>query len=271
MRIVLKTLAFLLLLGSANSYAAKPYEIVFENGAEYHIYLDIVADFNLLTQIEGETVFKQLTREICGTSDCTTRFWLSKEYAAKTATLDDQARKSMVAEYRQESGRQTMISHHAIERREAQFAEATCVKKVFNLYCLGGDSADLPQHSSQKIEGEIDRRYFGDDTAVLSVRGKVAEVIRIYSDMSWLKFGSTEGKISGIYGQPADLSHYPDYANDQSSRATAIRLERAQVVNAWDQGDWSIRWSWLGDNGRLSYTHKALKDVLEAADPGEGF
>jgi hypothetical protein len=252
--------------------ANSDFEVMWSDGDTHYVLIDLMSNTDLLLQLDDDNLYFRPTREICGNADCTTRFYLSRSIAPKNAKEAEAiGKQGMVGEYRMSGGSPIRISNLKAERRDAAVASASCVKEVFNNYCLGGTVSDLPKPLHRDTSGGSDIRLFDDDIGVFVYQDKIAEVRRIYEDMSWIKYDDITFKLSDLYGSPDDYSSYPGYADDRSSRSTAIRIGEAQAVRAWDQGEWSIRWSWFENNGLLIYEHEALSEAMESGLNKEGF
>lgn len=147
-----------------------------------------------------------------------------------------------------------------------------CLKMVFNDYCLGGDlKAIIDRNPPDDVSRDGDATYIiykesADETvSINAIEGKVAVVGKFMQPGSWLNYRSWKARLEEIYGAGDDRSYFPDYANSDSSKATAISLGKGRALHVWDQGEWMIALAWrdreFGIN--LGYMHKALMDVMK--------
>ena len=91
-----------------------------------------------------------------------------------------------------------------------------------------------------------DRLYLESDGEVLLSRStddRVAQVLRSFSTTTWLEYRGLRDRLHSVYGEPADdNTYFPEYADDNDSRETAVRIGAGQVVEVWEQPGFQI---WL--------------------------
>lgn len=141
-----------------------------------------------------------------------------------------------------------------------------CLKLVFNKFCLGGDVAHLLATEKpvfdQVIRGDRVLGFGSDPKAgdlIGIVDGRIASINRQLTPATWLTFNDASAALVKLYGDPVDLSVFPSYAREQSSRETAITLGKGRAVQKWDRGEWTVLLAWgKQDLMMLSYRHKAL-------------
>jgi hypothetical protein len=118
------------------------------------------------------------------------------------------------------------------------------VKEVFNRFCLCGPWSETPK--PDLILSPHARVYNESDGGVLlsrSTDGRVGMVLRTYSTETWLEFMSLSRRVEAIYGEPAaDDSYFPDYADDNDSRETSIRVGSGRIRRQWLQPGFEV---WL--------------------------
>jgi len=140
-----------------------------------------------------------------------------------------------------------------------------CVKVVFSSFCLGAPLSTLPPRPARK----------GDDvwiyaepqpTAVTLVENRVAVVLRFYTPGTWLTYQGLERDLVEKYGKGRDLSFFPSYADDASSRETAISLKKGRAARSWEQQGFTVQLKWeSSEQVVLLYFH----DELEAKRAAE--
>lgn len=134
-----------------------------------------------------------------------------------------------------------------------------CMKVVFESFCLGGSISTLPPNPTRKTEQTW--LYAGSQTTVVTVvDDRIAGVGRFYTPGTWLTYRNVEGDLVEKYGKGKDLSFFPSYANDSSSRETAISLKKGRAVHSWEQQGFTIQLKWeSGENVTLFYFHDELE------------
>lgn len=154
-------------------------------------------------------------------------------------------------------------------------AEETCMKRVFNEYCLGGDmdaQVRKPQPVlHQQREGERFAVIYPDGDGsvyVMAFRGRIYKVLRRYDPSTILRFNDLETILTAKYGPPADQSRYPPYARNRASRVGAIRRGEGRAELVWEPPgeEWSVTLAWNRELGlNLFYLAKDLDARQEQA------
>lgn len=136
-------------------------------------------------------------------------------------------------------------------------AAGSCLKQVFDRYCLGGDfdallrqrPPPLLQTNNQEGRGALylegrERIY------VLAFRGRIYKVVRQYRPATQTHFEDLDRLVSRKYGPPQDRSHFPSYANSWSARIVAIRRGDGRALHVWlSQEGWRLELSWTRELG----------------------
>ena len=146
-----------------------------------------------------------------------------------------------------------------------------CMKKVFYDYCLGGDIKELLKNTSpdKDITKRGVRHLFYKDgeemTMVTGWNGKIIAVAKLHKPASWMNYYQFKSKLKEKYGDGKDESHFPEYANSEISKRTAIELGNGQAQHAWDQGEWKVILTWSdSDLGiSISYHHRQLYSEMQ--------
>lgn len=134
-----------------------------------------------------------------------------------------------------------------------------CMKVVFGSYCLGGPVSSLPLNPASKT---ADAWIYAEPqaTVVTLVDGRVASVGRLYTPGTWLTYRNVEGELLEKYGKGKDLSFFPSYADDSSSRETAINLKKGRAAHSWQQQGFTIQLKWESrEHVVLVYFHDELE------------
>lgn len=153
-------------------------------------------------------------------------------------------------------------------RPEVEAAEKVdmggCLKVAFSSYCLGGMASSLPPGATKK-DGDA-WLYPGAQTTFVRLFGeRVAAVGRIYLPGTWLTYRNLQADLESKYGPGKDLSFYPKYADDDSSRETAIGLKEGRAALSWPQEGYTVQLNWGSRDGvLLLYFHDALEAEREA-------
>ncbi len=139
-----------------------------------------------------------------------------------------------------------------------------CMKVVFGAFCLGAPTSSLPPNPSRKTD-ETWLYLEPKPTMVTFVEDRICSVGRIYSPGTWLTYTSVETELVEKYGKGKDLSFFPTYAKDSSSKETAISLKKGRAVRSWQQQGYTIQLKWENqDNVVLIYFHDELEAKREA-------
>jgi hypothetical protein len=133
-------------------------------------------------------------------------------------------------------------------------AGQTCLKLVFDRYCLGGDydtlMHNMPPPLLQTHDEEGQGAIFLEEREriyVLAFKGRIYKV-----ELSHL--------VSSKYGPPQDLSRFPPYVDSRASRIVAIRRGDGRALQVWPGGQGiRIELSWTREMGvALSYIVEQL-------------
>lgn len=145
--------------------------------------------------------------------------------------------------------------------------DPSCVKKVFNTYCLGAPAAadiswnENGEHTIKDARGDI----------TLTMRDqRIVAVSRRLSPANWLSFTDLKVKLVRLYSTATNTSEFPLYATSRSSKLNAIRAGQGFAGARWDQADWAVLLEWRSlDSMQLRYeisaesTDNASDDTLE--------
>jgi len=141
-------------------------------------------------------------------------------------------------------------------------AAASCLKRVFDRYCLGGDfdsflrqmPPPLLQTNDQEGQGAIyleerERIY------VLAFHGRIYKVVRQYRPSTQARFDELSQLVGSKYGPPQERSQFPPYVDSRASRIVAIRRGDGRALQVWlSQEGWRLELSWTREIGiALSY------------------
>ncbi len=147
-------------------------------------------------------------------------------------------------------------------------AEESCLKVVFDGYCLGGDmSAQLtkdPRYVQQERNGDRFAVVYSlgqESIYVLAYHNRIYKVLHRYDPTTVLRFNDLETILRGKYGPPQDLSRYPGYAHNRAARIGAIRRGEGEAELLWTPAGqpWSVTLGWTRELGiTLDYRAKAL-------------
>jgi hypothetical protein len=145
---------------------------------------------------------------------------------------------------------------------------AGCIKEVFERFCLGGDLKSLPPNPVRK---DSDSMIWAmtQPTFVFIVEGRVGAVGRLYAPGTWLSYRDVLAQLVEKYGPGNDLSHFPSYADDDSSRETAIAVKKGRAARQWKEEGFTIELKWEDrDHVMLIYWHNELE--AEAGGQAKG-
>jgi len=137
----------------------------------------------------------------------------------------------------------------------AAAAEQSCLKLVFNRYCLGGDIDQLSQQflGQRYDEGERSALIYyegGEQDYVLAWRGRIYKALRQYRIATQLRYEELYGLLRDKYGDGADQSRFPIYAKTPGRRQIAIRRGEGRAAHVWRTGGgWHIELSWTRELG----------------------
>jgi hypothetical protein len=154
-------------------------------------------------------------------------------------------------------------------------AEDTCLKQVFNRYCLGGEVAPLMQQQPAVTQNEGERLalifYYGPDRIyVLAFRGLIYKVLRQYRTTTQLRFDELYRLLRDKYGPGEDRSRFPAYASSPGRKQSAIRRGEGLAKHVWEPGDgWHMELSWTRELGlSLAYVADELERQQQAVLEG---
>lgn len=140
-------------------------------------------------------------------------------------------------------------------------ADASCLKQVFGLYCLGGAAP-----AGAPADGE----HAADEHTQLLLRdGRIQAVSRQLQPADWLRFNELKVRLVRLYSTAEDVSDFPRYATSRSSKLNAIRAGRGYAAARWQQPGWAVQLEWrtldhlLLRYERLAPTPTSATDTLE--------
>ena len=148
---------------------------------------------------------------------------------------------------------------HSAPQAAAIQVPQDCMKVAFGSYCLGAPTSSLPTNPAKKTD-ELWVYVEPAPTMVVIVEGRVGSAGRLYSPGTWLTYTGLESDLVEKYGEGKDLSFFPSYADDSSSKETAISLKRGRAARSWQQEGYTIQLKWeSSDNVVLIYYHDELE------------
>jgi len=159
-------------------------------------------------------------------------------------------------------------------------AAETCLKLVFNQYCLGGEVNVLvqqrPAFSFQQRQEDRFAVVYPDgreSVYVLSFRGRIYKVLRKFASATILKYDEMLDLLNAKYGRSQDLSRFPAYVRSDASKIGAIRRGDGRAMHRWQPAGqaWSLTLTWTRELGlAVAYVADELAAAQEAA-AAEGF
>lgn len=155
--------------------------------------------------------------------------------------------------------------------KETIISSSNCIKNVFHKFCLGGSDKSFSNYIEKKVNGDIAQYYFPGLVVVETVKGKIYQVIKMYQNMTWMKYSSLLNRVAKPNGEYIDLSYYPSYVSTDEDRETAINIEKGKALNVWNKKGFTIQLGWVGKETFLRYQHNQLSKIAEELELGEGF
>lgn len=157
-------------------------------------------------------------------------------------------------------------------------AQQSCLKLVFNRYCLGGDVNALAQQmppAMRQDEGDRVALIYQEGTGrdyVLAWRGLVYKVLRTYRVASQLRYEELYRVLRQKYGDGSDRSRFPGDARTPGRKHIAIRRGEGQATHVWPLSEgWHPELSWTREMGlALAYIADEL-DRAQAASLESGY
>ncbi len=130
-------------------------------------------------------------------------------------------------------------------------AQETCLKYVFNRYCLGGTlpAADIATMQLTRIGQDADATWYrsADVNAIIDIsvkNNKINAVIRRDLPAGWLNYIDWRQRLTRLYNNGEDLSQFPEYASSRSSKFNAIYTQKGFAHTLWQQEGWYISLLW---------------------------
>ncbi len=147
---------------------------------------------------------------------------------------------------------------------EPQASQATpstgCLKVVFEVFCLGGAEATLP--NPHEIRGNTRRWYpsYPSAEGAITVEvdaGRVVQVLKLLEvplsptekGGSWREYERLLGLLTQKYGEPHNFSRFPENARTKEAQAASIRAREGVAVHQWPQSGWFVRLAWGSNDG----------------------
>jgi hypothetical protein len=144
----------------------------------------------------------------------------------------------------------------------------TCVKRVFNQFCLGGAANTLmsaePTTTKQEDDGTTLYEFSvsGKHVNVLAKDDTIIAVERYEPPGNWLNFTDWKVKLVRLYGRATDQSTFPAYATSRSSRLNALKAGKGVAKASWSEPGWSVTLVWKEPEFiRLKYTLKTTPSI----------
>lgn len=147
-------------------------------------------------------------------------------------------------------------------------AADTCIKQVFNHYCLGAEApAELLDENNSTVEVD-------DSNGKVTLTIKDARIVAVSRDISpanWLSYTDLKVKLVRLYSTAEDISDFPRYATSRSSKLNAIRAGRGYAASRWEQDGWAVELGWRSlDNMQLRYELHTPSDANTPINALEG-
>ena len=152
------------------------YDVVYKDEGLVHVVIDLLSDISLLEAVSKEPLYQSITKEVCSSENCRARFWIVKGFSPKSSDLDQKQRAGMLAEYIIKEGKAVRIFHKMISHMDEKVVSASCIKEVFNKYCLGGDASTLPKPLSREKKEDIETLVYQENIMATVFRQKIAEI-----------------------------------------------------------------------------------------------
>lgn len=158
----------------------------------------------------------------------------------------------------------------------AQGATESCLKLVFNRFCLGGDVNTLMQREPPALRIDEGERmaltyYDGPEPLyVLAWRGRIYKVVRRYRVATQLRYDELYLVLRDKYGPGEDESRFPASADTPGRRQIAIRRGEGLALHRWAvAGGWRIELGWTRELGlSLAYVADGLDSQQAASSQG---
>lgn len=150
----------------------------------------------------------------------------------------------------------------------------SCLKLVFDEYCLGGSMQQLRQRYPAGLPQQQGKRsaviYFQgrERTFVMAYEGRIYKVLHTYEPASQIQLKELQQRLEAKYGAYRDRSHYPGYARNMASQIGAIRRGEGELRYVWQfpEQTWRIELEWTRKLGiTLAYLANELDDKQQAA------
>lgn len=142
-------------------------------------------------------------------------------------------------------------------------AASSCLKLVFNQYCLGGDIQEqerrMPSPSYRQKEGDRYGLIYSEGNEliyVLSYKGRIYKVLRRYEGVPRQSFEEVEKLLAAKYGGAEEHGAFPSYAQSPGSRMGAILRGEGEAIKVWRPAgeSWVIELRWSRQMGvNLAY------------------
>lgn len=137
-----------------------------------------------------------------------------------------------------------------------------CRKKVMGEYCLGGSIHGLPKPAVSD-DGTLMYLHGGKKVVLMTVDERIASVSVFYPDPSWLHYRNLLSNLNEKYGRGFNEDVFPDYAKNDTSKATSIALKKGRALTYWIQTGWTLSYAWASDSWSvLEYKHHELGELL---------
>jgi len=142
-------------------------------------------------------------------------------------------------------------------------ADETCLLRVFNQYCLGGDimqlSSQRPDFIHQQREDErfaLIYRAGRERDYVMAYRGRIYKVLRKFDPSTSARYREWRDLLTQQHGLPREQSRFPLHATGLATKIGAIQRGEGKAQLSWypQARPWHIELAWTQEMGlHLAY------------------
>ena len=151
----------------------------------------------------------------------------------------------------------------------------TCLKQVFDSYCLGGSFKELlqqhPPNMQPRTKGERSGVIYNKDNEeiyVMAYKGIIYKIVHTYEPETLVTMKQLQRRLQREYGDYQDRSEYPDKTQNQSKQLGYIRRGEGELRYVWQPAGqaWRVELGWVRKLGiNISYFVNELDEMQEEA------
>jgi hypothetical protein len=147
-------------------------------------------------------------------------------------------------------------------------AADSCLKQVFDKYCLGGSLRMLLSQEKSGAKPQVKGERAGvvyqeanEKVYVMAYKDVIYKVVHTYEPETQATLKDLRRRLQRNYGTYQDQSHYPDNTRNRARQVSSIRRGEGEEKNVWQPSNqpWRVELGWTRQLGvYVAFYHNEL-------------